>query len=158
MTTVRVWTLTVDDDEIVTTVHPSEKAALQALRDNYCDGMDLPVDDDELSDVLTKPTWEGGPGVVFCIEEHAVDATPAAPEPVAAPILDPVDAIAAIRRLAAAANLAVSTVTVSDVLMLKGIDTEPSPAQTEAVLNSYEWRHWGENWADWFEGLDPNDD
>lgn len=63
-----------------------------------------------------------------------------------------------IRRLAAAANVAVSAVTVSDVLMLKGIDTEANPAQTEAVLNSYEWRHWGDNWADWFEGLALTDD
>lgn len=53
--------------------------------------------------------------------------------------------------------MAVSIVTISDVLMLKGIDTEANPAQAESVLNSYEWRHWGDNWSDWFEGFDLND-
>jgi len=153
MSPLTVWTLTVDEDSVVTTVHASEAEAVQALRDNYCDGMDVPQSDDEFVDFLIKPTWEGGPGVVFCIEDHDIDvptvATPASADPVAA--------ISEIRRLAAAANVAVSIVTIPDVLMLKGIDDEPNPEQTAAVVNSYEWRHWGDNWSDWFEGLDLAD-
>lgn len=155
MSAATVWTLTVDDnDGIATTVHPSEAAAMIALRDNYSE-LDLPADDGELVDYLTHSTWEGGPGIVFYIEAHDIDVPtePATPSP-----SDPIAAMTEIRRLAAAANVAVSAVTVSDVLMLKGIDTEANPAQTEAVLNSYEWRHWGDNWADWFEGLALTDD
>jgi len=103
-----VWTLTVDDeDSVVTTVHFSEAAALEALRDNYCDGMDLPQDAGEMVDFLNKPSWEGGPGVVFWIEEHILDAEP---EPELAPVSAPSQevAIAEIRRLASAHDLAVS--------------------------------------------------
>ena len=154
MTTATVWTLTVDDsDGIATTVYSSEASAMIALRDNYSE-LDLPSDDGELVDYLTHSTWEGGPGLVFYIEAHDIDVPAAAVTP---PAADPITAITEIRRLAAAANLAVSIVTISDVLMLKGIDSEASPEQTEAVLNSYEWRHWGDNWLDWFEGFDLND-
>lgn len=148
MSTATVWTLTVDDgDGIATTVHPSEAAAMITLRDNYSE-LDLPADDGGLVDYLTHSTWEGGPGVVFYIEAHDIDL------PAAEPVTDPFAAITEIRRLAAASNVAVSVVTVADVLMLKGIETEPTAAQTEAVVDSYEWRHWGENWPDWFEGMD----
>lgn len=154
MTAFSVWTLTVDEggnDSVVTTVHPSEVAALQALRDNYCDGVDLPLDDSELVDFLTKPSWEGGPGVVFSIEEHDLDIPPASFIP--APTADPLAAITEIRALAHANDLAVSIVTISDVLMLKGIDAEPESVHREAVLESWEWRHFGDNWSDWFDGL-----
>ena len=154
VTTATVWTLTVDDsDGIATTVHPSEAAAMIALRDNDSE-LELPDDDGELVDYLTHSTWEGGPGIVFYIESHDIVVAIASATP---PPSDPIAAITEIRRLAAAANVAVSIVTISDVLMLKGIDTEANPAQAEAVLNSYEWRHWGDNWSDWFEGFDLND-
>ncbi len=152
MSTVTVWTLTVDDGGgVATTVHPSEAAAMITLRDNYSE-LDLPADDGELVDYLTHSTWEGGPGVVFYIEAHDLDL------PAAEPATDPFAAITEIRRLAAAANVAVSVVTVADVLMLKGVKTEPTAAQAEAVVDSYEWRHWGENWPDWFEGVDLTSD
>jgi len=70
---------------------------------------------------------------------------------------DTMDAIADIRRIAADYGLAVSIVTPEDVLSLKGID-EPSPAQIAAVRESWEYRHYGDNWADWFEGFDAHQD
>lgn len=60
-------------------------------------------------------------------------------------------AIAEIRRVADLHGLAVSTVTPADVLLLKGIEN-PTPEQVAALSNSYEWQHYGDNWADNFEG------
>jgi hypothetical protein len=60
-------------------------------------------------------------------------------------------AIAEIRRLADLHGLAVSTVTPADVLLLKGIEN-PTPEHVAALHNSYEWQHYGDNWADNFEG------
>ncbi len=157
MTTATVWTLTADDnDGITTTVHRSEAAAMITLRDRYS-ALDLPADDGDLVDYLTRSTWEGGPGVVVYIEAHDIEARgadqPAGAAP--APPADPSQAISDIRRLAGAADLAVSIVTISDVLMLKGHDGRaPTPAQRDAVVDAWEWRHFGENWSDWFEGLD----
>lgn len=70
---ISVWTLTVDEDSVITTVHPSEESAVEAIINNYCQGMDLPQDDGEVVDFLTKPSWEGGPGLVFWIEQHILE-------------------------------------------------------------------------------------
>ncbi|MDD4865688.1 MAG: hypothetical protein PHQ28_00720 [Mycobacterium sp.] len=62
------------------------------------------------------------------------------------------DAMSEIRRLANQHDLAVSVVTPDDVLLLKGVE-KPTPEQVNAVVASWEWRHYGDNWADWFEGF-----
>lgn len=62
------------------------------------------------------------------------------------------DAMREIHQLATEAGLAVSIVTADDVLLLKGIDA-PTDEQREAVIRSWEFRHYGENWSDWFEGF-----
>lgn len=68
--------------------------------------------------------------------------------------MDKYDAMSQIRKLADQYDLAVSIVSIDDVLDLKGMDTEnATPAQITAVADSWEWRHYGDNWADWFEGL-----
>lgn len=64
------------------------------------------------------------------------------------------DAMDEIRRLARENHLAVSIITVSDVLSLKGLMHDGTDAQVEAVLDSYEWSHYGDNWADQFDSLD----
>jgi hypothetical protein len=70
--------------------------------------------------------------------------------------MDKFDAMEQIRRMAVQNDLAVSVVTVDDVLSTKGIE-EPTPEQVDKVVGSWEWRHYGDNWADWFEGFSLED-
>lgn len=63
-----------------------------------------------------------------------------------------------IRDLAGQHDLAVSVVTVEDVLFLRGLPYEDSTAaQRQAVTDSYEWRHYGDDWANWFDGIEINE-
>ncbi len=59
------------------------------------------------------------------------------------------EAIQAIRDLAVKHNLAVSIVTVEDVLCLHGV-SEETQEQVDAIVDSYEWRHYGDQWHQWF--------
>ena len=67
-----------------------------------------------------------------------------------------VAAIGEIQSIATRHNLAVSIVTVDDVLGFLGVGVL---ARTDDVRDrvraSWEWRHYGEGWADWFGDLDP---
>lgn len=65
-------------------------------------------------------------------------------------------AMGQILALARAHGLAVSVVTPEDVLLLKGVE-EPIKDQRDLVIGSWEFRHYGDNWADWFEGMDAGD-
>lgn len=71
--------------------------------------------------------------------------------------MDKFDVIDEIRRLAAQHDIGVSLVTVEDVASLKGVE-EPTAEQQQAILDSWEWRHFGDNWSDWFEGLMLDED
>lgn len=60
-------------------------------------------------------------------------------------------AIDTIHTLALQHGLAVSVVTVDDVLSAAGVhEDDVTSAHVEAVLGSWEWRHYGDGWADWF--------
>jgi hypothetical protein len=69
--------------------------------------------------------------------------------------MDQYDAMTQIRKLATEANLAVSVVTVGDALNAAGVMTdEPSLEQVAKVTSSWEWRHYGDNWSDWFADME----
>jgi hypothetical protein len=72
---------------------------------------------------------------------------------------DKFDAINEITKIAERFDLCVSIVTVDDVLTLKGV-TEPEPTDQlyNSVVDSWEWRHYGEGWTDWFDGLEIDDE
>ena len=68
----------------------------------------------------------------------------------------PLDALDEIRRIANKHHLAVSVVTPEDVLDLKGLAF--TPENIDAVVGSWEWRHYGDNWADFFELFEIGED
>ena len=81
---VTVWTLTTDDSGIYTGVYGSKAAVTAALREVFgADGSLDNTPDNELDDVITKPTWEGGMGGVFYLDSQEVEVE--VPEPKPAP-------------------------------------------------------------------------
>lgn len=77
-------------------------------------------------------------------------------------MMDKFGAMEEIRRLAREFDLAVSVVTVDDVLTIKGYDPDGDVGDIpndvyEGVVNSWEWKHYGDNWSDWFEGFTLED-
>ena len=116
--------------------------------------MDVPQSDDEFVDFLIKPTWEGGPVWTPDVLHRGttVDvptvATPASADPVAA-----ISGSVAGRRDQRGREHRDD----SRRADAQGVDDEPTRSRPAAVVNSYEWRHWGDNWSDWFEGLDLAD-
>lgn len=66
-----------------------------------------------------------------------------------------IDAITEIHAIAARHNLAISIVTVDDVLGHLGIGVlERTDDVRDKVQTSWEWRHYGDGWADWFRDMD----
>jgi uncharacterized protein YmfQ (DUF2313 family) len=60
--------------------------------------------------------------------------------------VDQYDTMTQIRKLAIAADHAVSIVTVGDALNAAGVMTdEPTPEQVTRVISSWEWKHYGDN-------------
>ena len=65
------------------------------------------------------------------------------------------DAMTTIRRLAMQHELAVSVITPEDVLSAAGFSEDDlTPERLAAVLSSWEWKHYGDGWSDWFENVD----
>lgn len=62
-------------------------------------------------------------------------------------------ALTEIQRLAALHNMTVSIITVDDLLCLKGIENA-TDEQIEKITGSWEWRHYGDNWGEWFENME----
>lgn len=63
-------------------------------------------------------------------------------------------AITEIRKIARDNNLAVSIVTPEDVAYTKFVEN-PTPEQLTFIINSWEWRHYGDLWYEAFESLAP---
>lgn len=69
--------------------------------------------------------------------------------------MDQTVAMTEIHRIAREAGIAVSIVTVEDVASLKGISGENvTPALAEKIRDTYEWRNFGDNWAETFDDID----
>lgn len=66
-----------------------------------------------------------------------------------------IDAISEIQTIAARHGLAVSIVTVDDVLSHRGVGLlDRTDEVRDRVLESWEWRHYGDGWADWIGDMD----
>lgn len=69
-----VWTLTTEDGGTYTGVYGSEAAANAALREVFgADGSLDNIPDNELADVICKPSWEGGIGGVFYLDSQEIE-------------------------------------------------------------------------------------
>ena len=80
---ITVWTLTTDNNSgVYTGVYGSEAAAYAALRETFGgDGSLDNIPDNELDDVITKPTWEDGLGGVFYLDSQEVEVDVPEPKP-----------------------------------------------------------------------------